>query len=205
MSNRPRYYRLLSTLLTVAVGGLFGCAHNAPPREPEPQVEGPMQKVDSRFLVDTGSGNACSADSDCPTGEICYPQNDRCLASYPPPRMLDISLSDRNECKLVTVYFAYDSAELVEEATRWLQYNVRCLKAREAKKLTLHGHADSRGPSAYNQKLSIDRGEAVKAALAREGLDIPIQIQGFGERAPLRQGKSEKDYAYNRRVELSIR
>lgn len=203
MKTTRRQQVALWGALALSLGSFGGCAHTKT-SEPVPEVEGKMQKNDPIFLVDSGSGTACGGDSDCPTGEICYPENDRCMSNYPNPRMLDISLLDKDACKLVTVYFGYDSSEVVPDAQRWLQYNVHCLKARGVKQLTLRGHADSRGPAPYNQKLSIERGDAVKAALAREGLDIPITVRGYGERAPLRAGKSEKDYAYNRRVEFSL-
>lgn len=200
---------LIGTLL--CLGTLVGgCAHKKP-AEPEPtaQVSGVMASTDPVFLEGKGKMGTCQGDADCALGELCNPENDRCMSSYPNPRMLDISFTaaqtGAEECKLVRVYFPYDSAQLVDEAARWVQYDARCLKSRGARELLVEGYADSRGPKPYNQKLSVERAEAVRAALVQAGFSASIKTQGNGERDPIRQGKSEKDYAYNRRVELTIK
>lgn len=201
---------LIGTLLCLSTLVGAGCAHKQPAdTEPTAQVSGAMSKTDPVFLEGRGKMGTCQGDADCPTGELCNPENDRCMSSYPNPRMLDFSFStpqkESEACTLARVYFQYDSAELVEEAVRWLQYDARCLKSRNAREVLIEGYADSRGPKTYNQKLSVERAEAVRAALTQAGLTATLKTQGNGEKDPIRPGKSEKDYAYNRRVELTIK
>lgn len=191
--------------LLICFCAMASCAHPSRPAEDTSELAtGKLQKTSQTFLAERGSGAPCQGDSDCSLGEICYPENDRCLSSYPNPRMLDISFTLKEECKLVNLYFPYDSTELVEEAQRWLQYDVRCIKSRGAKEVVVEGHADSRGQKGYNQKLSVERGESVARLLSSAGLEVPVKVVGRGEEEPLRRGKSEKDYAYNRRVELKV-
>lgn len=183
----------------------MGCAHKpVVVAEETPQVTLPMQKASPVFVADDSLRGACRGDSDCATGDICHPDMGRCIASYPTPRMLNISLAGGRdeECRLVNVYFAYKSTALVPEAQRWLAYDVRCLKAREAKALILQGHADLRGTSRYNRKLSLARGQVVRQVLLQSGVDLPVYVRGYGDKRPLRDGRNERAYAYNRRVEL---
>jgi outer membrane protein OmpA-like peptidoglycan-associated protein len=197
--------RLPGVLVFVSGLTMMGCAHNAAPPEEQAQLStGKLAKSSSVFLAERGSDKACQGDSDCNLGEICYPENNRCILSYPNPRMLDIAFTGKEECKLVNVYFPYDSTELVDEAQRWLQYNARCAKSRGAREVILEGHADSRGPREYNLKLSVERAESAAKVLGSAGVAIPVQAKGAGEHQPLRTGKTEKDYAWNRRVEFTV-
>jgi outer membrane protein OmpA-like peptidoglycan-associated protein len=203
--------RLVGTFcLSACLGVLIGCAHEKPAdTDAVPPVAGTMQRTDPAFLEGKGKLGTCQGDADCAVGEFCHPETERCNSSYPNPRMLDMTLSgtapSQEECKVVRLFFPYDSTELVDEALRWLQYNVRCLKSRKVQELVIEGYADSRGPKAYNQKLSVQRGEMVRGLLQASGITLPMKVVGYGEKDPLRVGRSEKDYAFNRRVEFTVK
>jgi outer membrane protein OmpA-like peptidoglycan-associated protein len=70
-------------------------------------------------------------------------------------------------------------------------------------KLTIEGHTDSTGSSDYNQKLSLQRADAVKAYLVAAGIEAGfLQTKGFGSAKPVADNASELGRAQNRRVEL---
>ena len=191
----------------VLVFSMLGCAHKAPPAVDEgpPLASEKLAKASPVFIESRGSEKPCQGDTDCMTGEICYPETERCMLNYPNPRMLDIAFTGKEECKAVNLYFPFDSAEVIDEAKRWLDYDVRCIKSLGAKEVIIEGHADSRGPKGYNEKLSVERATSVARMLNAAGLDLPVKTKGFGEREPMRNGKTEKDYAFNRRVVFTVR
>jgi len=77
------------------------------------------------------------------------------------------------------------------------------LQANPGLQLTIEGHTDSIGQAAYNQKLSADRAEAVKAWLAAHGVDATrLSGAGFGDAKPVADNATEEGRAQNRRVEL---
>ncbi len=180
------------------------CAHPSTTPEDNTQVIGKLQKADQTFLLsDPDTKHRCNADGDCPTGDFCHPDQSLCFQSYPHPRMLDMATLGQ-DCKIVNVYFSFDSSELVPDAQRWLDYDLRCINSRLVKRLRIEGFGDTRGSKGYNVKLSERRAEAVKQHLLEKGALQQVEILGEGERHPLRAGTSEKDYAYNRRVEFKI-
>jgi len=198
--------RSIRTLVYVLMA-LSSCAHSDKAAVPGEPVRGTIKAADPAFFEeDVVSQNECKGDSDCPTGSLCYPGMRRCVSSYPNPRMLDLTLGGegtaQRPCRPVNVYFAFDSTELVDEARRWLEYDVRCIQSRGIRSLTIEGYSDSRGDADYNIDLSVRRGEVVKAYLLSHGLNIPVQVVGRGESNPLRKGGSERDYAWNRRASL---
>ena len=197
--------RLFGTLACFCA--LTGCAQKTRTVDDNvPPVTAKMETADPVFTDSAASGKSCQGDADCSSSELCHPEGGRCISSYPNPRMLDMSCLSKitkDQCKIVNLYFPYDSNELVPEAQKWLQYNVHCIKAIAPKELVIKGHADSRGSAPYNQKLSIERAEYVRGLLTQAGLNVPITVKGAGESMPLKSGKTEKDFAYNRRVEFS--
>ena len=67
--------------------------------------------------------------------------------------------------------------------------------------IVLEGNADSRGGEAYNQKLGMDRADAVKAELVAQGISgETLTTVSFGESRPLFTEQEEWAYASNRRV-----
>ncbi len=79
------------------------------------------------------------------------------------------------------------------------------IKRDGAMELVLEGNTDNRGTEAYNQKLGLDRAEAVKSELAKLGIPGDrMSTVSFGESRPLFNEKEEWAYAANRRVAVRI-
>lgn len=70
-------------------------------------------------------------------------------------------------------------------------------------KLTVSGHADSRGDKSFNQPLSENRAKAVKNYLVKKGVSADrITVEYFGEDRPKADNKTPEGQAINRRVEF---
>lgn len=68
------------------------------------------------------------------------------------------------------------------------------------------GHTDSTGETAYNQRLSQERSEAVRAFLLAQGVDPNrINTRGYGETMPIASNDTAAGRQQNRRVELTIK
>jgi len=106
----------------------------------------------------------------------------------------------------VPVTFEYRAATLTgigEEAAREL---LEALREQRPARLVLIGHTDVRGSAEFNLKLSRERADAVASFLRRNGINIPVEVEGKGANEPMRlsdtSGLSQDDiYALNRRVE----
>jgi len=187
------------------------CA-SSPQHDDDPLPEGTLVRTaDLRFLEAEGKRQPCKADGDCPAGALCHPGMRACFEPYPSIRVLDVDVKDEMTvekdgkiCELVPIYFGPDSAALVEEARRWLVHNTRCLRGARSKRIRLVGYADARGDDGHNLKLSRLRTQVVRDFLKDRGIASPIVAVGKGEDDPLFTGTSERDYAYNRRVELRV-
>ena len=67
------------------------------------------------------------------------------------------------------------------------------------------GHTDSVGTDAYNEKLSVQRSETVKAYLVSKGVEKNrIYTEGKGESSPVADNKTKEGRAKNRRVEIEV-
>jgi len=72
-------------------------------------------------------------------------------------------------------------------------------------KVVLEGHTDDRGSEGYNQKLGLDRAEAVKHELVAQGIPVDtVSTISFGETRPLFTEKEDWAYAANRRVHVRV-
>lgn len=79
------------------------------------------------------------------------------------------------------------------------------LKGDMSVRVVLEGHADYMGTDAYNQKLGMDRAEAVRAELVRLGVAADrLATVTFGESRPLINEQTDDARAVNRRVEVNV-
>jgi len=84
-----------------------------------------------------------------------------------------------------TVYFAFDVAELDQEARSTLDQIIADVVERDLRGVTVAGHADRAGPDAYNVRLSQRRAQNVAAELIKAGIPARvIETRALGESEP---------------------
>ena len=106
---------------------------------------------------------------------------------------------------LETVHFAYDSSELSDEARASLQKNAAWMQRWTSTRVTVEGHADSRGTSEYNLALGQRRATAVSDYLASLGVDASrVNTVSLGEERPLCTEETESCWEQNRRGQFVI-
>jgi outer membrane protein OmpA-like peptidoglycan-associated protein len=101
--------------------------------------------------------------------------------------------------------FEFDKADLRPEDKELLSRIAGILMTSHDYTISVNGHTDDVGSSAYNQKLSERRAQAVRDYLVKAGLPADIlSVEGHGKALPLVPGTSEAARAKNRRVELGL-
>jgi peptidoglycan-associated lipoprotein len=126
----------------------------------------------------------------------------------PPPRVptdaeifASWSLDQLNEKGLlVDVYFAYDVADLSDEARGSLGKNADVMKKWPTTKVMVEGHADARGTSEYNMALGERRASAIRDYLVSLGIAAArVTIVSKGEEEPVCRDDAESCWSRNRR------
>ena len=101
------------------------------------------------------------------------------------------------------VYFAYDSDTLAPAELALVAAHAKFLTANPRVRLRLEGHTDERGAREYNIGLGERRAQAVRRAMALQGVaDGNLGTVSYGEEQPAVMGSDEASLARNRRVEL---
>ena len=112
-------------------------------------------------------------------------------------RGLIVNLSD--------VLFDTGSANLKPGAREKLAKVSGILLSHRGLKLQVEGHTDSVGSADYNQRLSENRAESVRAYLVEQGIaPNTIGTTGFGETQPVASNDTPTGRQQNRRVELIV-
>ena len=126
----------------------------------------------------------------------------------PPPRVptdaeifANWSLDQLNEKGLlVDVYFAYDVADLSDQARGSLGKNADVMKKWPTTKVMVEGHADARGTSEYNMALGERRASAIRDYLVSLGIAAArVTIVSKGEEEPVCRDEAESCWSLNRR------
>jgi outer membrane protein OmpA-like peptidoglycan-associated protein len=104
------------------------------------------------------------------------------------------------------VFFDWDRAELTTRARDIIMEAANNTGRAGATRIEVSGHTDRSGDAAYNQRLSMRRGEAVAEELVRVGVPrTAISVQAFGETRPLIVTADGVREPQNRRVEIVLR
>jgi peptidoglycan-associated lipoprotein len=175
----------LTQVLSIVVMALSLVACNKAGQKPEPQAEGGAG--DSGSTSGLGSDSSGSSSTLGEGGATAAQQ--QALAA----------LKSRS-----VIYFDYDSSEIRGEYLEVVAAHAAYLVKYPTAKVRLEGHTDERGSREYNIGLGERRAQAVRRALASQGVtDTQIATVSYGEERAAVGGSDESAYAQNRRVELA--
>jgi len=105
-----------------------------------------------------------------------------------------------------TLYFVEGRNELTDESKRVFESVFPDIAKHPVPDIVVIGHTDSVGTDAYNDKLSLQRADAVRDALIQRGIRAgDIVAEGRGKRDPLVATGEGVSEARNRRVEVIVR
>ncbi len=114
--------------------------------------------------------------------------------------MLDSLLTDNK------ILFDYDRATIKKDSYTLLDDILLNIQNCHLTQLEIIGHTDSRGSSAYNQRLSQMRAKSVKNYFVRKGFDKnKLKAIGYGESNPIASNASQEGRAMNRRIEFIVK
>ena len=103
------------------------------------------------------------------------------------------------------VKFDFDSAKLKPESHQILDREVQTLQKHADADVTIVGHTSSEGEQAHNQKLSVERADAVKAYFVEKGISPSrLVTKGVGEANPVADNSTEAGREQNRRTDLLL-
>ncbi len=105
------------------------------------------------------------------------------------------------------VRFAVDSSDLSDEAIAALdEFAARAKQANLDVFVEIQGHTDSTGPEDYNERLGLQRAEAVRRYLSRDhGFALHrLSVISYGESEPAFDNDSRENRSLNRRVVLVV-
>jgi peptidoglycan-associated lipoprotein len=101
------------------------------------------------------------------------------------------------------IYFDFDSSDIRNDFVEVVAAHGKFLASNATVRVRLEGHTDERGSREYNIGLGERRGQAVRRALALQGVqESQITTVSYGEERPAAAGSDENAYTKNRRVEI---
>jgi outer membrane protein OmpA-like peptidoglycan-associated protein len=100
--------------------------------------------------------------------------------------------------------FLFDSMELTPASRKMLPEVLHVVRQRSPTEITVFGYTDSVGTDSYNLALSAQRARAVARLLRKIDPDMPIDVQYFGDKAPLVPTPRGVPEPRNRRAEIVI-
>ncbi len=107
--------------------------------------------------------------------------------------------------ELNNVFFDYDKYSLKKESFPELKRLSKFIISHPNIKIEIAGHTDNKGTAEYNNKLSLQRAQAVKNYLILQGCNSKQLIaKGYGATKPKAENTSEKGRKMNRRVEFKV-
>ena len=104
------------------------------------------------------------------------------------------------------VFFAFNSAEISDEAENNLLGQSLYMKNHEDTKIQIAGNCDERGSTEYNLALGARRANAAKRVLVEDGIDASrISTISYGKERPLVLGTGEEVWKFNRNATTTVK
>jgi outer membrane protein OmpA-like peptidoglycan-associated protein len=112
---------------------------------------------------------------------------------------------DDTRAEIEGISFKAGSAELVPSSLSTLDKTIAALKKNSKAKVEIEGHTSSEGGEEYNQKLSEDRANSVRAYMIKKGIaQDRVTAVGYGYSRPKASNDTEAGRMQNRRIEVRI-
>ena len=108
--------------------------------------------------------------------------------------------------RLENVYFEKGSAVLLPESETSINEAGSALEKFKDIRVEVEGHTDTRGPAAYNLRLSQMRAETVRSYLLKHFSSARISSppRATARKRPETKERNEEEFLRNRRVELQV-
>jgi outer membrane protein OmpA-like peptidoglycan-associated protein len=149
--------------------------------------------INSAYASATTTGNAAPVTGSFSAAQVQQTFGETAGALPPPPMSF-------------TLNFLEGRDEYTPESRQTFETVLGELAKRPAAEIAVIGHTDRVGALEYNDKLSLQRAERVRADFLKRGVaERAISVAGRGEREPLVATADEVAEARNRRVEINIR
>ncbi len=104
------------------------------------------------------------------------------------------------------VFFAFDSAEINEDAHYDLLGQALYMKNRPEIRAQIAGNCDERGSTEYNLALGARRANAAKAVMVRDGVESNrISTISYGSGRPTVLGSGEAAWSQNRNATTTVK
>ena len=107
--------------------------------------------------------------------------------------------------KSFVLNFLLDRTVLTEESKAMIPAVLEAIRERKPTEITIFGHADSTGSEKHNIRLSAERARTIANLLRKTDPTLDrIDVQYFGDKAPLVQGPDGRAEPRNRRAEIMV-
>ena len=119
-------------------------------------------------------------------------------------------IKDANDLEAIKVtfdsgiLFATNSYKLTDSSKSALSQFAKNMADMKDTDLTVYGHTDNTGSAAVNEKLSLQRAEAVAGYLKGCGMNNNMVVEGKSFNEPVADNSTEEGRKQNRRVEVYI-
>jgi outer membrane protein OmpA-like peptidoglycan-associated protein len=110
-----------------------------------------------------------------------------------------------NFIKLPRIEFEFGKSDLLPESFGALNELAALMTKYSKSVISIQGHTDNQGDSAFNQRLSNDRANSVKKWLVAHGIaSNRLETHGYGDTSPIATNSTDQGRATNRRIEFLI-